>query len=435
MQRLSTVEAQAITADLELKSAVYAFTPHGLTFNVPVAIEIPYTDDGNPVEVLKKPAPDQGSWEVVSATFDGQLAQFETVSFSVFALNTVQALDCNDAFYQGAWDSMTAALSSARTCTPNSSACGAECSYEARAVANGNCITLGFANTQAAADQMVAAYNSFTQAVSEYPCGHVVWQCDSMPEFSAPSYCGTNGKCAKCIYCDDNPPPPDPCSGAPCYSCDESTDSICVDMISDRVQIARQNVSGNVEFYLRYNDDQLQTCPILALIYTDSDSLEDYPRFEFRQIMPGDETYLGPLHTPPTTQVWYYKIVWAVYMIDAACSGSPVLGCTDSDSSFCPATTSTSSWVLPEPGKEVFLYEIPWWNGSEWRNEAYLINRAKDCSATVTIRTTNKSAVPPWSDEYDHFPCAGCVESIGSTALGSPMMEYFRYQILQANYN
>ncbi len=435
VQELSTDEATKVAGDAKLKSKVYAFLPHGTIFQKPVTIELPYTEDGSKVEVVKKATPTSSMWEKVSATFENKVAKFETNSFSYYLVREV-ILSCNDEAYKEAWSTFRSKLSTYRACTPGGVGCNNPCQYEAKYTANGNCITIGFAASQNAVDQMKLAFEDLLKEIKDYPCGYEAPPCGVSIEWSSPSYCGDNNKCGKCPYCSDNAKPKK-CAGEPCVSCDESTDSVCVSTESNTVQIAKTANGSDVNFYLRYNDDHVQTCDALALVFEDSDSEEDEPQYQFRPLSPGNELHLGPSYTSATNQTWYYKLVWAVFMTDADCKNTPKLGCTNSEDTSCPSTVHGKPSGRPAPGDDLLLFNIPWYNGSEWRLGTYIINRSMACTANVKITHTTQYASEPsesYSENREIQPASW--DYLGTTMDGSAYDGYthYRYQISQASW-
>ncbi len=98
----------ALVADLEAAgyAAVPAFasdvvaavelTPHGLTFDKPVAVTIPYTGATENVVVMVLDGPDDTEWEAVAGpvTFDADGIHFEVNHFSLYSAVTIAAGAC-----------------------------------------------------------------------------------------------------------------------------------------------------------------------------------------------------------------------------------------------------------------------------------------------------------------------------------------------------
>jgi hypothetical protein len=59
------------------------FTPHGLTFKVPVTLTIPYASASADLVVLRLDDERDTTWEVLPATFEGGKARVQTTRFSV----------------------------------------------------------------------------------------------------------------------------------------------------------------------------------------------------------------------------------------------------------------------------------------------------------------------------------------------------------------
>ncbi|MCC6747963.1 MAG: hypothetical protein IT371_09915 [Deltaproteobacteria bacterium] len=179
----------------------------------------------------------------------------------------------------------------------------------------------------------------------------------------------------------------------PLIHCDSSSSGSCVDGTSGTIQIKRKAVGSTQTYYLQHNDTKIGNCPLLALTYTDSDSLTTVPHYDWHVLEVGSSTSLGPATTGPVLQVWRYKLVWAVYGKDGPCSATPVLGCTDTAS--CAkyvGAPGAMGPIAPPPDREVFLYNKPWWDNSKWRGEAYLVNLKVNCAVQSTITTYDPTA-------------------------------------------
>lgn len=76
---------------IDLVAKPVVFTPHGLTFKVPVTLTIPYVSASKDLVVLRLDDERDTTWEVVPATFEGGKARIQTTRFSVYGV--AQRLD------------------------------------------------------------------------------------------------------------------------------------------------------------------------------------------------------------------------------------------------------------------------------------------------------------------------------------------------------
>jgi len=76
-----------------LLSSVYAFTPHGIQFDAPIGVGLPYTEafDGEPSVFRLGDDMDDGWAPVAGASFDGEVASFTTSTFSWYAVTELPA--------------------------------------------------------------------------------------------------------------------------------------------------------------------------------------------------------------------------------------------------------------------------------------------------------------------------------------------------------
>jgi hypothetical protein len=76
----------------ELVGPAIAFTPHGLTFDVPVTLTLPYTSSSTELAVLRLEDEKDKSWEVIEGgTFAKGSATLEVTTFSIYAVAAVSA--------------------------------------------------------------------------------------------------------------------------------------------------------------------------------------------------------------------------------------------------------------------------------------------------------------------------------------------------------
>lgn len=87
-------KVQPKPTQVELVSTPVAFTPHGLTFAVPVTITLPFTSTRTDLVVMRLDDEKDTTWEIVpGATFEGGKAKFQTSRFSVYVVGL--RLDAN----------------------------------------------------------------------------------------------------------------------------------------------------------------------------------------------------------------------------------------------------------------------------------------------------------------------------------------------------
>ncbi|MBL0195651.1 MAG: hypothetical protein IPQ09_15755 [Myxococcales bacterium] len=92
--QIDPAKVQAKPAQIEFVSAPVAFTPHGLTFAVPITITLPFTSTRTDLVVLRLDDEKDTTWEIVpGATFEGGKAKFQTSRFSVYIVGL--RLDAN----------------------------------------------------------------------------------------------------------------------------------------------------------------------------------------------------------------------------------------------------------------------------------------------------------------------------------------------------
>jgi hypothetical protein len=100
VSRLSEDDAEALIdllpAGLSPASAIYAFTPHGLKFNVAVGITLPFESASKTLSAQRLDDEDDETWAAqAGAEFDKSEATFETMTFSLYlvASGTATARD------------------------------------------------------------------------------------------------------------------------------------------------------------------------------------------------------------------------------------------------------------------------------------------------------------------------------------------------------
>ena len=93
---LPAATAVGLEGVAELSNELFAFTPHGTTFTMPVEIEILHQGQGN--VVLRLDDEQDTTWEFVpGATFDAGKARFQVTHFSVYAVASAMRI-CQRAF-------------------------------------------------------------------------------------------------------------------------------------------------------------------------------------------------------------------------------------------------------------------------------------------------------------------------------------------------
>src|SRR5688572_21140848 len=85
---VATVEVELDAPEgYALVGPAIAFTPHGLTFEEPVTLTLPYSSSADALAVLRLDDEDDDSWEVVEGgTFDDGAATLEVNHFSIYAV-------------------------------------------------------------------------------------------------------------------------------------------------------------------------------------------------------------------------------------------------------------------------------------------------------------------------------------------------------------